>query len=476
MTGLLAVLFLISVAATAAPKDEAGALAVQSTPTEVIFQQGVDNYTGCDATYIDLYYPDANLCQNQFLLVSGNSTRSALLRFDVSTIPADATVLEAYLEAYAHPESGVNPLEAGAFGLWRDWAACEATWLSATTTIAWQTPGALGVEDRAAVAADKEILAGPGWYYFNVTKWVQNWVLNPNTNHGLGLFGTDPRYAELYKFVSTQNPTVELRPRLRVKYVLTGQAPAPVPIRQMLPTGVMTFQQGLDCYMGAVDTWIDSNAPGANYDSGQLLLVRSRLNTSSLLRFDLSALPAQIVLVEAYLQLRASEESSVLPMHVASYAVKRPWLASEATWLNATAGQTWEEAGCRGPTDRAALPSDRENLHGAGWWQFNVTDIVQQWLEHNSENNGFLLESPDETSATTYKFISSNHVDTVSYPLLIVRYALQPATPTPTVTATATEVSPTATATVVTTHTPVPTATPPRAVYSVYLPVIFKAR
>jgi len=68
-------------------------------------------------------------------------------------------------------------------------------------------------------------------------------------------------------------------------------------------------------------------------------------------------------------------------------------------------------------------------LHGPGWFQFNVTDIVQQWLDSPGSNNGFLLEGYDERWSAAYRFISADHPSSHRYPRLIVTYA-EPPVPT----------------------------------------------
>ena len=426
---LLAALLFLTLAATGAADPPRPAAAAPSV--EIVFQQGVDRYAGGSDTYIEFFRPDSNFCGEQLLLVSG-TPRAALIRFDVSSIASNANIVEAYLEVNAVPEGGVSSLEVGAYGLSEGWSECESTWTHATTGKAWQVPGAMGVQDGAAVANDKELLSGSGWYRFNVTMLVRNWVQRDALNKGVVLRSADPRGAEVYKFASNSYPSPELRPRLRVLYSGTCAAPTPVPLQQIVPTGVMTFQQGLDGYSACLDTFIDSNELGMNYGSDQVLLVRGRRNTSTLVRYDVSSLPPQIMVVEAYLQVYARSDSAVLPLEVACHPVLRPWDASVATWLNATASQAWAAPGCQDSRDRIDPPSDREILHGAAWWQFNVTHLVQDWLDNTVTNQGFLLESPDDTSSATYKFTSSNHDDTASYPILVVSYAPKPQPPGPT--------------------------------------------
>ena len=438
VTGLVSVVLFLLLTVTAASDESPGLLGMQPIPTEVVFQQGTDSYAGSEDTYIESANPDQNACLGQLLLVRGRDSTSSALRFDVSSVPSNATVVEAYLEMYADPANpqGELDLEVGAYGLLKEWSDCEATWTAASDTADWEEDGALGSSDRASTAVDKGIVTGPGWYYHKVTGLVQNWVLDASSNNGLLVASADQRYAELYQFCSAEYPTVGLRPRLRVRYVVTGVAPPLVPPMPDLPRSSLSLQQGVDGYVGCTDTYIELSDPDANHGQDQLLLVKGRVNTSGLVRFDVSQLPSDVVVFEAYLQLLASGDSSRQPLEVASYQVLNPWSAGEATWNNATTGTLWEEAGSTGATDRPATPSDREMLNGAGWCQWNVTDMVQAWGNAPSSNYGLLLESPDERWAETYRFVATGHVAGATYPQLVISYADRQLIPTPTPTET----------------------------------------
>jgi len=438
VTGLVSVVLFLLLTVTAASDESPGLLGVQPTPIEVVFQQGTDAYDGSEDTYIELANPEQNACTGQLLLVRGRDSTSSVLRFDVGSVPSNATVVEAYLEMYADPANaqGELDLEVGAFGLLKEWEACEATWTAASDAVDWEGAGASGSSDRTSIASDSGIVTGPGWYYHNVTGLVQNWVLDASSNYGLLVASTDQRYAELYQFCSAEYPTVGLRPRLRVRYIATGVAPPPVPPMPDLPRSSLSLQQGADGYVGCTDTYIELSDPDANHGQDQLLLVKGRVNTSGLVRFDVSQLPSDAVIFEAYLQLLASGDSSTQPLEVASFQVLKPWSASEATWNNATAGTLWEEAGSTGAADRPATPSDREMLNGAGWCQWNVTNMVQAWADAPSSNYGMLLESPDERWAETYRFVATGHVAGSTYPRLVITYADRQIIPTPTPTET----------------------------------------
>jgi hypothetical protein len=114
-------------------KDDAPA-----QPITVSFQQGSNDYSGVTDTYIssygDLYAPHgfeptlAVRWQRNLLLAA----ESALMRFDLSSIPATATIKSATLALYIADHTNDLPLSISAYGLLRPWEATQANWYSAT--------------------------------------------------------------------------------------------------------------------------------------------------------------------------------------------------------------------------------------------------------------------------------------------------------------------------------------------------------
>ena len=103
----------------------------------------------------------------------------------------------------------------------QSWEESEATWKLARNGVPWQQGGARGEQD----AAPSRVLAtiAPslnGWSTFPLNDagvaLVQQWVLAPVTNHGLGIQKEPPNAWDLN---SREWATKEHRPKLTVSYL-----------------------------------------------------------------------------------------------------------------------------------------------------------------------------------------------------------------------------------------------------------------
>jgi len=198
------------------------------TPTVgvVVFQQGVSpdpTYAGAADTYIYRYSQTYNFGSSSLLTLDYNDADAALLRFDVSSIPSDATIASATLSVYLDQSSGTyNPLAVSLHRLKRSWTEMEATWNQARNGSPWGLPGANNTttdRDSTAVAFLTMSTAGT-WYNFGIGSLVQQWVLDPGSNSGVILktapggmtFGYDLRSSD---YVGGDSAT---RPKLTVYY------------------------------------------------------------------------------------------------------------------------------------------------------------------------------------------------------------------------------------------------------------------
>jgi len=202
--------------------DRAMAADVASTPTlvTVTFQQGVNSYSGCEDTYIHEGFPDENFCASPLLQIGEKDTMATLVKFDVSSIPQNATVIAAQLEIYAIRSSSSLSMTVGFYRIIRHWATCETTWLKATNIMTWGIPGCNDTSsDRVGTPSDTEILSViDNWYSFNMTDLMQLWVANPDANKGLVLKYIDGPSVE-YNFASSQYSAIILRPKLTITYI-----------------------------------------------------------------------------------------------------------------------------------------------------------------------------------------------------------------------------------------------------------------
>lgn len=211
-----------------------------ATVTEFTLQNGLNGYAGAVDTWMDDARPTTNFnsgSEANFLRVYADGHQNTLIRFDVSSIPDNATVLEARLELMITARSNTNRLVADAYELRRSWHPSEATWLKADASTPWQMSGAAGPDDRSNVPSGVlDFNAGAGtWVTADLTQLVQSWVgwvwWPAPANHGVILVGRSGGGVQ-YTACSSDYLETWRRPRLVVRY--RGGPPLP-------PTPTPTF-------------------------------------------------------------------------------------------------------------------------------------------------------------------------------------------------------------------------------------------
>lgn len=226
-----------------------------------------------------------------------------------------------------------------------------------------------------------------------------------------------------------------------------------------------TLQQGVAGYSGAMDTYIDRYNPTTNHATSPELKVNNGGSLLSLLKFDLSSIPRDALIKQAFLTIYLGNTPSNA-LEVSLYSLLTHWVDREATWQQAAQGVPWtaqgqgaDGSGYYSPTPIAVVTNVRES----GVYTFNVKSALQNWLTGALPNEGFLISGPrgGGSGAEHYRFASSEASDASRRPKLQVLYMLPTPTPTPTYTPTATPTpTNTPTPTPTNTSTPTPTSTP----------------
>jgi len=196
------------------------------------------------------------------------------------------------------------------------------------------------------------------------------------------------------------------------------------------PTTIV-LQAGRDGYEGCSDTYIQLYRPTQNYcASSELSLVTSNKATT-LLRFDLTRLPDNVTrlnagatILQATLELYALQGNKDTVMGI--YLPRGVWDPCTLTWNN-----PWETPGADGPADREQEAwVDIAAKRATGWLEFDVTGLVQRWLNEPTQNLGMILKSLDASAPAHFMFVSSEHPGQEERPRLTIRY--EPALPAPT--------------------------------------------
>jgi hypothetical protein len=114
----------------------------------------------------------------------------AMFTFDVSSIPANATITAVSVSVDEIKEKSFTSMDYELHRILQPWVVTEATWNSSAAGIAWNTPG-LGAGSDYVSAPSATFSVGTGVLgpdTFNSTSSlvsdVQAWVANPSSNHG----------------------------------------------------------------------------------------------------------------------------------------------------------------------------------------------------------------------------------------------------------------------------------------------------
>lgn len=211
-------------------------------------QQGLNDYSAVQDTYIDRYYPDQNYAYQDreglpLLHLRANhnlgDVASVLLRFDLSFLPPETKIEEANLGLYVQSQQGSDTFHAALYQLLRDWRVDVVSWLNTTFGETWAKPGANNPMDRAMTpAAEMNIDHSQRWYQWHIPGLVQQWLNHPATNYG-AVVRESQKVSVIYRVLSNESSDVTHHPRLEIVYDLYPVA-TPTPLATATPTATAT--------------------------------------------------------------------------------------------------------------------------------------------------------------------------------------------------------------------------------------------
>ncbi len=202
-------------------------------------QQGRDGYAGVSDTYLNQWAQTTPHGQAGGLVARAAGIQVPLLRFDLSYIPLNSTVLTATLSLYALTKTTESGLMMDVYEVLEPWDEGSATWKQRATGQNWRKEGAAArCEDTACVpSTSMGINAIKRWYTWDITALVKKWVARPEANHGVLLFGGSSANIGFTFYSSQSDPYhAAFRPRLEIVY---GE-PTPTPTPTATPTATPT--------------------------------------------------------------------------------------------------------------------------------------------------------------------------------------------------------------------------------------------
>lgn len=177
-------------------------------------------------TYIDGGHATTNYGTAGSIFVDGKPDHGALLKWDLSSIPAGSTLQSATLSINV---TGASADTYEIYELKRTWSEPQATWKKSNSSTNWQSAGAQGALDRGSTVLGTVTASATGLrtVVLNAAGLavVQGWLNNPATNFGFVLQdyanGTDDDLV----FSSREATVAANRPQLQVVYAPPSVVP-----------------------------------------------------------------------------------------------------------------------------------------------------------------------------------------------------------------------------------------------------------
>ena len=176
------------------------------------------------------------------------------------------------------------------------------------------------------------------------------------------------------------------------------------------------------------DAHMRSGSADRNYGVTTTMDITSNGNRRSLIEFNLSSLPPNVVIDSAYLRLFVTSKGTGSPT-VDIYGITQPWAegtkngqnvpADGATWDTYDGTNNWATAG--GDFDSSIIWASTAVPTNNRWYTWDVTDLVKDWFD-GSPNYGFLLRRNSSTGTTS--FATSDNSNSSIWPILEINYIL----------------------------------------------------
>lgn len=197
-------------------------------------------------TYIDQLNPTSNFATSDLRVgeQSGNTNLyRTLIKFDLSSIPSDATINSAVLTLNITTDNSVNDRTMRAYRLKKAWVEAQATWNIYSTGNNWTTAGGFDSADCeqtdiGSVLIDDATATSTTIDITLTASAVQEWVSGAFANNGI-LLKMDTELNDAWRFSSSDAGTASLRPQLVVIY---NDAP-PNAITISTPLQYQTYQR-----------------------------------------------------------------------------------------------------------------------------------------------------------------------------------------------------------------------------------------
>ncbi len=329
----------------------------------------------------------------------GLNVNRALVKFDLSAIPAGATIISAKLNLYALGPSGTLQGHTGTNN------SCKLQRITQSwgeNTVTWNNQPTTSTQNEVLLPVSTGALQD----YLNID--VLNLVndMIAFNNEGFLLKQTNENPTNALLFCSSDCPDSLKYPMLEITYSstvcieLTTGKDAPIGFHDNFNDGSINDGNGIQ--FGAYS--IPGTTGGQNINR-------------SLIEFDLSSIPVGANITSAKLNLYGLGPVGSLSGHTGTnnsaylQRVTQSWTENAVTWNNQPSATTQNQVVLANST---SATQDYLNI--------DVLNLVSDMVAN--ANNGFLIKEVNEVPTNVLIFCSSDHTNTAKHPKLEICYSL----------------------------------------------------
>jgi hypothetical protein len=225
--------------------------------------------------------------------------RRALIAFNLSSIPANATVTSATLTLNLNRRGPEIPGDISLRKVLRDWgegasdagfpggngATAEpgdATWIHNFFDDSFWTNAGGDFSSTVSASTSVDIPGDYTWSGSGLIADVQAWVSNPATNFGWGIIGNEVTAGSAARFGSRENMnTPPQTPRLSVTYQVTGPTPTPTATPTPGPSATATPTATATATPNPTSTPAPTSTPTPTPASPQALNIATRMRVET---------------------------------------------------------------------------------------------------------------------------------------------------------------------------------------------------
>jgi hypothetical protein len=155
----------------------------------------------------------------------------------------------------------------------------------------------------------------------------------------------------------------------------------------------VTTAHQLVSFSAVQDAFIQEEKSGKNTGGSDSMTVSgdSGKEQRGLVQFDLSTIQSDATIKSAYLKLDASMVDGDITLDI--YQLTESWTEGSTTWNESSSGTNWSVAG--GAFNATPVVSKTLSDELTGSQYFDITDLVQDWVDGDKQNFGIMFSSPD---------------------------------------------------------------------------------